>query len=232
MHTSLFCAHAALGLSALALLGVASARPAQAGQTAGSYTSATFNAYGGQFSLGWSFTTGGQPLTVSSVGYLNDGAAGAAATHDVQIYQITSGTAAAPGAGTALFAAPISVTTSGPASAYNTFTFASLANSLTLLANTAYEIVATDNGNGYAVNAVHPVWSGITYGTSTYSSGAATPDFNSSVYASNNAGNFGPNFQFGSPVPEASTLVSFGLLVMLGVGGMVFAARKKKTAAR
>ncbi len=33
----------------------------------------------------------------------------------------------------------------------------------------------------------------------------------------------------GAPVPEASTTVSFGLLLMLGLGGVVVAARKKKS---
>ncbi len=33
-----------------------------------------------------------------------------------------------------------------------------------------------------------------------------------------------------APVPEASTTVSFGLLLALGLGGVVVAARKKKTA--
>lgn len=34
-----------------------------------------------------------------------------------------------------------------------------------------------------------------------------------------------------APVPEASTTVSFGLLLMLGLGGVVLAARKKKQTA-
>lgn len=34
-----------------------------------------------------------------------------------------------------------------------------------------------------------------------------------------------------APVPESSTTVSFGFLLMLGLGGAVVAARKKKTAA-
>lgn len=34
----------------------------------------------------------------------------------------------------------------------------------------------------------------------------------------------------GSPVPEASTTVSLGLLLALGLGGLVVAARKKRTA--
>ena len=230
MNASHFTVRAALGLSALALLSAASSRPAVAGGTAaGSYTSAVYNAGGGQFSLGWSFTTGLQPLTVTSVGYLNDGATGASALHGVQIYRITSGNAAAPLAGTALFAAPVSVTTSGSASAYNTFTFVPLASTLILLPNTAYEIVANNNGNGYAVNAAGPVWNGLTYGTSTYLSGASTSDFNPNTYSSNDAGNFGPNFQFASPtapVPEASTTAILGLLLCLG--GLSVSVRRRK----
>lgn len=41
-----------------------------------------------------------------------------------------------------------------------------------------------------------------------------------------NAFSFGP-----APVPEASTTVSFGLLLMLGLGGVVLAARKNKVKA-
>ena len=41
------------------------------------------------------------------------------------------------------------------------------------------------------------------------------------------------NFTFGrsAPVPEASTTVSVGLLLVLGLGGMVIAARRKKATA-
>jgi len=35
-----------------------------------------------------------------------------------------------------------------------------------------------------------------------------------------------------APVPEASTTVSFGLLLALGLGGLVIAARRKKTGAK
>ena len=38
------------------------------------------------------------------------------------------------------------------------------------------------------------------------------------------------NLVGGSPVPEASTTASFGLLLMLGLGGLLVAAKRKKTA--
>lgn len=56
------------------------------------------------------------------------------------------------------------------------------------------------------------------------------------VFANSGYGAF-PNFDYAfqtyygdAPVPEASTTVSFGLLLTLGLGGIVLAARKRKAA--
>jgi len=40
------------------------------------------------------------------------------------------------------------------------------------------------------------------------------------------------NIQFGSPVPEASSFVSLGLLLLLGLGGVAVSRRRKAGAAR
>ena len=93
-----------------------------------------------------------------------------------------------------------------------------------LLANTSYEIVGNSNANGYGINAVNSVFTGITYGTSVYKVNTTTPDFNPNTYGSNDIGNFGPNFQF-EAVPEASTAIALGL--MLASGGLAIVARKR-----
>ncbi len=92
--------------------------------------------------LGWSFTTGAAKVTVTSLGYLNDGATGAAATHTVGIYDAATKTLLAPG---------VSVTTSGgDLSGTNaTFTYVKLDTPLALTPDTAYAIAATEAGTGW-----------------------------------------------------------------------------------
>lgn len=233
--------HTTLALAALALTGLAAARPAAAQEetttpssttiTAVSYDSASFDTYNAQFSLGYSFTTGANALDVTSVGYLNDGAAGLNATHDVQIYQITSGDVLNPLAGTALFGTPVSVTTTGSSPAYNTFSYTTLTQPVLLSANTQYEIVANNNGNGYGINAQNAVYGGgIIYGTSTYSASQTTPVFNGNTFGFNNIGNFGPNFTANTvppaAAPEPSQFAVLGFAV-LGLSGLILKARRK-----
>ena len=227
MTISTVALRASLILGVFALTNFAASIPAAAAPVAAvSFDSATLKTdvppY--QFSLGFSFTTGFSSLSVTSIGYLNDGATGSQAIHQLQIYQITSGTAASPVAGTALLANPVSVTTVGSVPAYNTFSYTDLSSSLTLLANTSYEIVGNSNANGYGINAVNSVFTGITYGTSVYKSNTTTPDFNPNTYGFNNIGNFGPNFKFAA-VPEASSAIALGL--MLAFGGLAIVARKR-----
>ena len=222
---------AGLSLGVFALTSLAASIPAMAVPvTAVSFDSSTLKTdippY--QFSLGYTFTTGLSPLSVTSIGYLNDGGTGNAATHQLQIYQVTSGTAAAPLAGTALFATPVSVTTVGSVPTYNTFSYTDLSTPLTLLANTSYEIVGNSNANEYGVNAVNSVFTGITYGTSVYKINTTSPDFDANTYGPNNIGNFGPNFKFDA-VPEASSAIALGL--MLALGGLAIVARKRSAKA-
>ena len=214
-------------LGVFALMNFAASIPAAAASvTAISFDSSTLKTdippY--QFSLGFTFTTGFSPLYVTSIGYLNDGATGNQSVHQLQIYQITSGTAASPVAGTALLANPVSVTTVGSVPAYNTFSYTDLTSPVSLLANTSYEIVGNSNANGYGINAVNSVFTGITYGTSVYKVNTTTPDFNPNAYGNNDIGNFGPNFKFAA-VPEASSAIALGL--MLAFGGLAIVARKR-----
>ncbi len=216
-----------LSLGVFALTSLAASIPAVAVPvTAVSFDSSTLKQdtppY--QFSLGFTFTTGVNALSVTSIGYLNDGATGSQAIHQLQFYQITSGTAASPAAGTALFANPVSVTTVGSVPAYNTFSYTDLSSPLTLLANTSYEIVGNSNANGYGINAVNSVFTGINYGTTVYKVNTSTPDFDANTYGFNNIGDFGPNFKF-EAVPEASSAIALGL--MLAFGGLAIVARKR-----
>jgi len=225
-----------LAVAALALIGLAAARPAAAQTTitATTYFSATFiNSQSDpkQYSLGYSFMTT-NALDVTALGYLNDGATGANATHQVDIYKITSGSAGDPLAGTALFA-PITVATIGSTPLDNTFSYTTLTAPVLLSANTAYEIVANNNGNGYAINAQGVFYGGgIRYGVSTYNTGATTAAFDPSTYQPNNIGNFGPNFEANvvSPAPEPSQVAGLGFAV-LGIAGLLLKARRKTAAA-
>lgn len=218
---------AALGLAAFA----AHPASAQSTITAITYASATLATSAQdstQYSLGYSFTTT-NALSVTALGYLNDGG-----IHNVQIYQITSGSANRPSAGTALFTMPISVTTGPGVPTSNLFSYTTLAAPVLLNANTAYEIVANNNGNGYAYNAQGVFYGGgIAYGVSTYSAGQTTPVFNQLTYQPNNIGNFGPNFM-ANPVSAAPEPAQVGVLalVTLGLGALAFKARKRSTVAQ
>lgn len=222
-------------VAALSLTGLTAARPAaaQTTLTAVSYSAATLDTYNGQFSLGYSFQTT-NALNVTALGYLNDGATGVNATHDVQIYQITSGTVLNPQAGTALFGTPISVMTTLASPTYNTFSYTTLTAPVLLAANTQYDIVANNNGNGYGIDAQGVFYGGgIRYGTSTYQFGATTPVFNMGAFPDNNIGNFGPNFQANiaspSAAPEPSQIAVLGFAV-LGLSGLILKARRKTAA--
>lgn len=221
--------HITFAVAALALTGLAAARPAaaQTAITAVTYAAADFDTYNGQFSLGYSFTTT-NALDVTALGYLNDGQTGSKATHQVEIYQITSGGVLNPVAGTALFA-PVSVTTTAASPTFNTFSYTTLTAPVLLAANTQYEIVANNNGNGYGINAQGVFFNdGIRYGTSIYQFGATTPVFNANTFPANNIGNFGPNFQanMASPAPEPSQIAVLGFAV-LGIAGLILKARRK-----
>ena len=92
--------------------------------------------------LGWSFTAGSAPVTVTSLGYLNDGAAGAAAVHSVGIYDAATKILLAPG---------VTVTTSGGGltGTNATFTYVQLPQPLVLAPHTAYVIAGTEAGTGW-----------------------------------------------------------------------------------
>lgn len=218
---------AALGLAAFA----AHPASAQSTITAVSYASATLATSAQDstlYSLGYSFTTT-NALSVTALGYLNDGG-----VHNVEIYQITSGNALNPLAGTALFA-PVSVTTGPGVPTSNLFSYTTLAAPVLLNANTSYEIVANNNGNGYAYNAQGVFYGGgISYGVSTYSAGQNTPVFNGSTYQPNNIGNFGPNFLANNPASAAPEPSQIGMLalVAIGLGALAVKARKRSASAQ
>ena len=95
--------------------------------------------------------------------------------------------------------------------------------------------------NGFALTetgAAPSVITGVSIDPATTESAFTTSDitFNSTSVAANFQGlQFTPNdkvvldLTFGpTPVPETSTTISFGLLLALGLGGMVVAAKRKK----
>lgn len=221
--------HIALAAAALALTGLAAARPAaaQTNITAISFLASTLQQNTTQFSLGYSFTTT-NALSVTALGYLNDGQTGANAIHQVQIYQITGGDVLNPTVGTAL-AGPTSVTTTLASPTFNTFSYTTLTAPISLLANTAYEIVANNNGVDFTTNAQGVFFGGgISYGSSTYQQNQTTSVFNTNTFAQNNIGNFGPNFMANTPAaaPEPSQIAVLGFAV-LGLAGLILKARRK-----
>jgi lysophospholipase L1-like esterase len=168
------------------------------------YSGGTYNTSATHYSLGYTFTTGPQSLVVSELGYLNDGKNN---THEVRIYKVNTGPdAAGHGTGTLVPGAAASVTTTGADT--TTFTYAPI-TPVTLAPNTSYEIVATNNGNGFLTKAGNAVYNGIVYGTSTYKANTDTPDFNASTYSANDVGNLGPNFKIAVP-PAAALSYSGG----------------------
>jgi lysophospholipase L1-like esterase len=145
-----------------------------------SFSSATFRADTQNYSLGWSFSTGSNPVTVTALSYINDGSN---ATHSVGIYVDSTHQPVATG----------TVSVGANANA-GTFSSVALNTPVTLLANTTYDIEGTEQGVGYYVNAQNvSVNPGVTYLSSNYAvSSTLAPPTN--AYPLNNPGNFGPNF--------------------------------------
>ena len=198
------------------LFAVIAAVPAHANSIAAfSFTSANFRTDDSDTAeLGFNFTTGSAPVTVTALGYINDGYN---ATHTVALFDVAT-QQALPGA-------LVSVTTVGGGGTSTTFTYTDLTSPLTLAAFTQYQIVSQFfTGEHYFTQAQgFTSQFGLTLDTAVYSyygAPPATPLFATSTYPPNNPGNFGPNFKILSPdpalnqVPELSSiyLVASGLV--------------------
>jgi hypothetical protein len=205
LSLSRLCVSSACFLVALAVA------PAHADSVAAfSFTSATFATIDPDTAeLGYDFTTAGDPILVSALGYVNDGFNG---THTVEIFNVATHQAV-PGA----FA---TITTVGGGPTSNTFTYTGLASPVTLAANTQYQIVSQFFRNEYYFyNATgFTSQAGITLDIAVfddYGNPPALPAFATGSYAPTVPGDFGPNFKIvtpasiTSPVPELSSIYLF-----------------------
>lgn len=140
--------------------------------------------------LGWGFTARSTRVVVTSLGTLNDGATGAAATHAVGIYDVATRTPLSPGVG---------VTTAGGdlSGVDSTFFYVRLPQPLVLAPNTAHLIVGTEIGMGW-LEAPQQVLAG--YGIvpnslhSAFHFAAGPLAFPEQTYAANDPTLISPNF--------------------------------------
>ena len=162
--------------------------------------------------LGYAFTTGSDPISVDSLGYINDGFNG---THVVEIFNMATHQAV-PGA-------IATVTTVGGGPTSNTFTYTDLASPVTLAANTQYQIISQffPNEHYFYHAAGFTSYPGITLDITVfddYGNPPALPTFATGTYGPTVPGDFGPNFTIVDPgatsVPELSSiyLVASGLI--------------------
>jgi len=173
--------------------------------------------------LGYNFTTGSTPITVTALGYINDGFNG---THTVALFQVAT-QQIVPGA-------TATVTTVGGGPTSTTFSYTDLASPITLAAFTQYQIVSQFFAGEHYYTQAEGFLSqfGLTLDTAVYSDyGAppATPEFAVNTYFPNTPGNFGPNFKVlipdtsPTPVPELSSIY----LLASGAAGLALSRLRK-----
>jgi hypothetical protein len=203
-----------LSIASAFLFAVIAAVPAHANSIAAfSFTSANFRTDDSDTAeLGFNFTTGSAPVTVTALGYINDGYNG---THTVALFDVATQQA--------LSGALVSVTTVGGGATSNTFTYTDLASPLTLAANTQYQIVSQFfAGEHYFTQAEgFTSQSGLTLDTAVfgyYGAPPASPQFATGLYLPNNPGDFGPNFKILSPDPGTSPVPELSSIYLVASG--------------
>ncbi len=140
--------------------------------------------------LGWSFTNGPKALSVTSLGYLNDGATGNLAKHTIGIYDSQTKTLVAPA---------VSVTTTGGnlRGTNATFSYLALPHPIRLEAGKTYVVAATTTGTGW-LEAPQGFLTdyGIIEGSlhCAFKFGSEELAFPDSTYAANDPALLGPNF--------------------------------------
>lgn len=238
--TRLFATVCLFSLAALAACPAAAQTPAL-GFTPGA-SGVTENATdtgASSYSLGFEFIANSSQF-VTSLGYFNDpsfdpnnpfgtvslspepaGTYTDASSHQVGLYQVIPGTAVTPESGLLLAAATVtsSSTRSGD------FLYSPLAVAVPLISGDTYVLAGVTGGTDpYLFNieddsqmpgGIGLTTSGITYVQDRYAV-SSTLAFAGATDTGSEPGFFGPNMLL-SPVPEASTTVSLGLLLSLGV---------------
>jgi hypothetical protein len=179
----------------------------------------------GSYSLGFEFTTTTASL-VSSLGYFQDPAAPLTQNHDVGLYQLLPG-------GVNQLLASATVTPAG--TAVGDFLYTALTAPVTLTAGGDYVLAGVSGPTDpYFFSVQDPnmpgnvgltTAPGFSYVQDRYdvSGTLVLPTQTDPV---SEPGFFGPNL-LSSPVPEASTTVSFGLLLALGLGAAVGVKKRK-----
>ncbi len=206
------------------------------------------------YSLGFEFTAD-SPVFVTALGYFSDpsfnsgapfgtvslspepaGSYTYASTHQVGLYQVVPGVGSAPETG--LLLASATVTAAGTPS--GDFLYAPLALAVPLLPGAQYVLAGTTGGTDPFLfniedDSVQPggmgltTSSAITYDQDQYTV-SSTLAFPGSTDPGAEPGFFGPNLLTANtaPVPEASTIVSLGLLLALGLGSRALSRRRTR----
>jgi hypothetical protein len=156
--------------------------------------------------------------SVLAVGYYDDGNDGLGTSHDIAFWNDTTNTLVSGSEAT------VAAGTVDPL--MNDFRYVNLSHSINLIAGDTYTEVASDVGTAdhyVGITSLASQIPNVTYEHGLYTSGASdvtttnpTSDFGYIAYG-------GPNFSI-APVPEASTVVTFALLL---VGGGLMLRRKR-----
>ena len=241
-----------LALTGLALAGL-TASPAAHAQTTTVYsnvTNFTGQGYAGGGASGTSFTDlvadditpiagfAGKEVTTFTFSAVNFNSAAATFNPIVEFYN-SNGSGGGPGTLLAAFEFNPLTVASGTV---QTFTATSAAGFFALPTGTFWAgesftgaSAATLNNLGQGIFSPPTIGSSqdLFFQSNTADTVSSNPAGGFSYFGGTPPGNFGWSFGVPTPaaVPEASTTVSFGLLLMLGMGGVIVAARKKKAAA-
>ena len=161
------------------------------------------NTTSGDWTLGYQFTVGSQPIQVNALGYFDDSENGFTSTHQVGIWNLN---------GTLLSSAVVNNN-----SAVDDFFRWTPVNPISLAANTTYKVAGTTGSDFYSwENPGFTVGAGITFNRDVYKPGGFGFPTDSEGRSAINPGIFGGNFSY-TVVPEASTL-TLAIVGLLGIG--------------